>query len=70
MVKDIISCDELTYFNKDKVFQDFRHYTQKRYWSVVYDLGFITRFEDGSNGMALPFMGDKLLRQAHREEVV
>jgi hypothetical protein len=67
----MIGSDEFTYFFKDiKGFKDFRHYTQKRYWSIIFDLGFFTRFEDGSNRMALPFVGDTLLRQAHREEVV
>ena len=28
MEKDIIDGDEFTYFIKDKVFKDFRHYTQ------------------------------------------
>ena len=61
MMKDIIGNDELAYFAEDKVFKNFRHYTQKRYRSVIFDQRFISGFEDRCDRMAFPFIGDTLL---------
>ena len=49
MVKIIIGSDELTYFIKDKVFKEFRHYYTQEIFVSSFDLGFVTRFVDGSS---------------------
>ena len=37
MIENVIGNSEVAYFVEDKVL-NFRHYEQKRYWSVIFDL--------------------------------